>query len=550
MRKLLFCLSFIIALASSVQGFDVSPTQVADDLRRDMPTSPNSILTDAILANSGLSAGLELLSVACDGSRIESMRGTLSEPISGDPAQAGIAFIRENAKLFNIPIMKGADSIKTESVFTDNLGATHLVYRMVCGGLEVYRANIDLHLGKDRRVQLANGSFPTVNGLANSVVLRPTEAIEAAQKAIRVSVLRSTSKVELVVFPDHDQGLLAYCVRVAAKKPLGDFEILVDAQTGRELLRLNQMMFADNETEWNGLGSVYLHHPLVSSITSEVLPHLSTQTLTGLWADVINEDCPCSTNQSNQHIYVATDTHFDEVMMYYHINKVHDFFKELGQIWMDKPMKAMVHYGDNYDNAYYSPWDDSMYFGDGDTFNDLSKEESVCYHEYAHANLNSIKNLVYKGESGAINEGQADYFACSLSDDPKVGEWAVAKMNEDSLRDLTTKVHYPEDIHGEVHVDGLIWGATLWDLRMKLGANISDQLVYQSLRCLKANSPTFVDGLNAILVADTNVFQGKYKLQILEVFGKKGIGASSPSATVLRENQLRTMRTFRSVHGE
>jgi len=219
----------------------------------------------------------------------------------------------------------------------------------------------------------------------------------------------------------------------------------------------------------------------------------------------------------------------------------------LGFHKLDRPMKATVHYKDNFDNAYFSPMEGAMYFGDGNKLNDLAKEEDVAFHEYSHAVLSQIVSLAYSGESGAMNEGQADYFACSFTNDPKLGQWTVAKMGKDCLRNLENTFHYPQDIQNEVHADGRIWGGTLWDLRKALGASVSDKIIFGSFSYLKPGKSKFVDGMNAIITADGNLFGGRNKAKIIEVFQKRGISSATTEGRLLTSDDIKRTRLFRDV---
>jgi Zn-dependent metalloprotease len=256
-------------------------------------------------------------------------------------------------------------------------------------------------------------------------------------------------------------------------------------------------------------------------------------------------------NEENIHIYDPDNTHFDEVNMYNYITSIHDFYKNtLGHDKLDKPMKAIVHLGTNYDNAYFSPWQQSFAFGDGNRFNDLAKEASVAYHEYSHAVINSITYLAYSGESGAINEGQADYFACSVTNDPKLGEYVCAKMGKPFLRNVENDLHYPEDIHGEVHADGKIWGAVLWDIRKAIGKADADVLIYKSHFYLNGSRPTFIDGYNALVTADKNQFDGKHLEALEQIFANRGIVAESYNGAALTADDLNSAKKFLEVHNE
>jgi hypothetical protein len=74
------------------------------------------------------------------------------------------------------------------------------------------------------------------------------------------------------------------------------------------------------------------------------------------------------------------------------------------------PLDATVHYGQDYDNAY---WDGSrMVFGDGDdeVFRRFTIALDVIGHELAHGVTQYTADLTYQGQSGALNESVSDVF--------------------------------------------------------------------------------------------------------------------------------------------
>lgn len=74
------------------------------------------------------------------------------------------------------------------------------------------------------------------------------------------------------------------------------------------------------------------------------------------------------------------------------------------------PLLATVHYGQAYDNAF---WDgEQMVFGDGDgqVFGRFTASLSVIGHELAHGVTQFTADLVYAGQSGALNESVSDVF--------------------------------------------------------------------------------------------------------------------------------------------
>jgi Zn-dependent metalloprotease len=71
---------------------------------------------------------------------------------------------------------------------------------------------------------------------------------------------------------------------------------------------------------------------------------------------------------------------------------------------------STVHYGEDYDNAFWNGR--QMVYGDGDgvVFGPFTKALDVIAHELAHGITQHEANLNYRGESGALNESFSDVF--------------------------------------------------------------------------------------------------------------------------------------------
>eukprot|EP01083_Nonionella_stella_P175754 612975_1 len=68
--------------------------------------------------------------------------------------------------------------------------------------------------------------------------------------------------------------------------------------------------------------------------------------------------------------------------------------------------KVNVHYGVNYDNAFFDGTD--ITFGDGGSWFYPLVSIDVVAHEYAHAFTDAHSDLIYSGESGGMNEAYSD----------------------------------------------------------------------------------------------------------------------------------------------
>ncbi|MEO8688513.1 MAG: M4 family metallopeptidase [Solirubrobacteraceae bacterium] len=85
------------------------------------------------------------------------------------------------------------------------------------------------------------------------------------------------------------------------------------------------------------------------------------------------------------------------------------------------PLHGWVHYGVDYDNAF---WDgEEMVFGDGKMFDRFTKSLDVIGHELTHGVTEHEAGLQYLNQSGALNESVSDVFG-SLVKQYKLGQSA------------------------------------------------------------------------------------------------------------------------------
>jgi Zn-dependent metalloprotease len=96
-----------------------------------------------------------------------------------------------------------------------------------------------------------------------------------------------------------------------------------------------------------------------------------------------------------------------------------------------QPMFGLVHYGTNYDNAF---WDNvrNMFFGDGDgqILTQTTAGIDVVGHELTHGVTQHEANLTYSGQSGALNESISDVFGIqvkqfALHQDVTQSDWLI-----------------------------------------------------------------------------------------------------------------------------
>jgi Zn-dependent metalloprotease len=101
-----------------------------------------------------------------------------------------------------------------------------------------------------------------------------------------------------------------------------------------------------------------------------------------------------------------------------------------------------VHYATKFNNAF---WDgDEMTFGDGDgvIFSGFARSLDVVAHELAHGVTQFASGLVYKNESGALNEHFSDVFGTAIT------QWVNKERPDDADWLIGDEIMGP-DLYGE-----------------------------------------------------------------------------------------------------
>ncbi|RKZ30255.1 hypothetical protein DRQ36_06190 [bacterium] len=240
-------------------------------------------------------------------------------------------------------------------------------------------------------------------------------------------------------------------------------------------------------------------------------------------------------------LYVLADTaildiHFeppdaalDETDAFYHVNVVHDWVKSIDPDFtgMDYSVPCYVREVEPPcpNNAF---WDGTaIHMGAGAAgYDNWGYYADVYYHEYGHGITHHqypAGTLPYTGESGAIDEACSDYTACTITDEPDIGEGGLSPYG--MLRSMENDLMYPDDIENEVHADGRIIGGCFWDMRDTLGACLSDTLVHFAKYGLPTDFEAFLDEVLLVDDDDGDILNGTpHFLEIYAAFQNHGVG--------------------------
>ena len=155
---------------------------------------------------------------------------------------------------------------------------------------------------------------------------------------------------------------------------------------------------------------------------------------------------------------------------------------------------AYVHVGVNWRNA--TAGDCRMRFGDA---LDFAGSLDVAVHEFTHSVERHIVDLVYQGQSGAISEHYADFFAAMVDR----SDWELTPSSRvmGTTNPMTVDGYvFTEDDNGGVHTNSAIGNAIGFRVATEIGRDDAEQIWYQSMFAL---TPRISYGAWACVMIDT-----------------------------------------------
>lgn len=168
---------------------------------------------------------------------------------------------------------------------------------------------------------------------------------------------------------------------------------------------------------------------------------------------------------------------------------------------------------------------------------DASVDGDVVFHEYGHGISNRLigngSTALSGTQSGAMGEGWSDYWAITINNDGAVGEYVTNSPNGVRRAAYTVPAAAVHDSYADVgvggfdvHNDGEVWAATLWDLRTQLGAAVTDLIVLNGMK-FTPTRPSFLNARDGIIQADQKLNGGANRCAIWTVFARHGMGVSA-----------------------
>jgi bacillolysin len=321
----------------------------------------------------------------------------------------------------------------------------HLVLDVQYDGLPVWGAEVAAHFDED-------GALTSINAQRLGT-LRPAMSLrygpEAAQQRARRwnaaaagdGAVQELGTPQLGVWPGRgadDGGALAWklvqSLRTADGLPQ-HYATYVDGNTGAVLAR-HALVHTEKVTATTGTANNLFGKQVTLRISHyedknqyalfDQSKGLAAATLQTFDADHSQFDKSLATAGSKTGWSAPLATAHD------HMQQVIDYFsKTHGRNSWDgqgAQVRQIVHFGQDFNNAFWDSYAKHMAIGDGDefTFKSFTRALDVSAHEFSHAVVTGTVDLVYQGQPGALNESFADVMSTMVDrDDWLIGEEIV-----------------------------------------------------------------------------------------------------------------------------
>ncbi len=336
----------------------------------------------------------------------------------------------QNKDILNL---QPADNLSFIKTTTDLFGIKHFSYQHMHKGIPVEGGVYKIH-EKNGIVKLANGQLIEQLNLNTQAAISESDALLIALQHINATLYAwndpaHESMLQLVeqdttqtfypcadlviVDPSFKQKAancrLAYKFDIYALEPLTRQLVYVDAQNGNILSTVEQIKNGDVPASGTSNYAGIINFTAYTGGNKNILKSSSPVTMQVFTAN--------NTRAYPQIPIISNSNFFDSDPT---ANEVHgatqltyNYFKNtFGRNSIDNnnmPLYSWVHYGVNFNNAFWNGnW---MTYGDGDniTFSSLTSVDVVA-HEMMHGITQYEANLMYQGESGALNESFSDIF--------------------------------------------------------------------------------------------------------------------------------------------
>ncbi|MBX3188078.1 MAG: M4 family metallopeptidase [Labilithrix sp.] len=360
-------------------------------------------------------------------------------PKGGSAEATTIAFLGKYRELFRMG--DAASELRLEKSEVDELSMSHVRFQQVTRGVVVEGAELAAHYDAAGRLTSIDSNY--VPG-ADAVDIQPKIDAKAGLLAAKLAVegvdpaLLTADEGRLIVYAGEDrEPTLAY--RYSVRSDVGEAPAIwvttVDAKTGAVINRYDDIQTIEatatgvagdtKKFQVTQTGTTYTMTDSTRGAIIRTNTAANQQTIPG---QSITSTSLTTWDRTPTGPGAAVDAHFNATAVYDYYKAKHARNAINGA---GGAMISTAHFGNNYDNAFWDPQRGQMAYGDGgNLFRPLSAGLDVVAHEFTHGVTSSTSNLIYQGQSGAMNESVSDIFGAFIEHAVKPDEVNNWKMGE------------------------------------------------------------------------------------------------------------------------
>lgn len=442
---------------------------------------------------------------------------------------------------------------------TDDTGLSTIRVQQYYNGYPIFGADQIVNVAEDGIVKSFVGEVVTLD---NKLTKKATHK-KAEKEAIKIAlgdlgldpVLNNDPTADIVVYNSGNSACYAYQVELVFDDPTpGRWFYFINTENGEIVNKYNTLSGARQNAKPSG-----------------TLTFLAANTVTGTGTDVLGVNRSITTNKHTDGKYYLADMTRGKGILTYNANNlttlpgtmwsdldnvynlaadkaavsaqanmgiVYDYYKNVfNRNSFDNAgaqIKASVHVGRSYNNAYWNGTQLAFGDGDGSMFIALSGALDVTAHEFQHAVTSKTANLIYQNESGALNEAWSDIMGTAVEfyandrpdwlmgediSGPGLGAVALRSLADPSLMgdpDHYSKRYVGTQDNGGVHTNSGIAnkiaylvasGGTHYGVTVQgQGVNVMEKVFYRALTTYMTSSTNYAGAKSACVQSATDLY--------------------------------------------
>jgi len=413
-----------------------------------------------------------------------------------DPVEVSMSYFARGGH----PIADPTSDLALVRSRSDELDITHVKFHQLYRGIPVFEGEAITHIDAAGNVT-ETSALRDVHGLDVTPRIDRDEAIGVALHRMGPADRTDVEQAALQVLPRGDRSpfdRLVWHVTVSSESEASGparWEYFVDARTGG----LAWAFDALETSASTGTGkTMYTGDKPISTDSTGGTFYLRDLTRGGgnYTCDQKNKQGgTCSVMSSASNVFGnnqkdATDRNTAGADAHYVLQATWDYYTAMfgrnGINGAGATTYSRVHYGSNYQNAFWSDSCRCMTYGDGgSTFYPLVSLD-VAGHEMSHGVMASEANLTYSGESGGLNESNSDIFGTlvefSAASTADAGDWWIGeriyRSNWSGGSYVQTKaLRYMDNPHGD-GTSPACWSSTVGSLDVHYSSGPNNHMFY------------------------------------------------------------------------